>query len=65
MTGLQRVTKFPIAWVRSSIEFTVLTIGQWLGGVIGLGTIIFALGIGPCIAISLKIFGSSKSQSGL
>ena len=27
MTGLQRVTKFPIAWVRSSIEFTVLTIG--------------------------------------
>ena len=64
MTGLQRVTKFPIAWVRSSIEFTVLTIGQWLGGVIGLGTIIFALGIGPCIAISLKIFGSSKSQSG-
>ena len=27
MTGLQRVTKFPIAWVRSSIEFTVLKIG--------------------------------------
>ena len=63
MTGLQRVTKFPIAWVRSSIELTVLTIGWWLGGVIGLGTIIFALGIGPCLAISLKIFGSSKSQS--
>ena len=48
----------------SSIEITVLTIGWWLGGVIGLGTIIFALGIGPCLAISLKIFGSSKSQSG-
>ena len=64
MTGLQRVTSVPIAWIRSSIELTVLTIGWWLGGVIGLGTIIFALGIGPCIAISLKIFGSSKSQSG-
>ena len=64
MTGLQRVTNFPIAWVRSSIELTVLTIGWWLGGVIGLGTIIFALGIGPCLAISLKVFGSSKSQGG-
>ena len=62
MTGLQRVTNFPIAWVRSSIELTVLTIGWWLGGVIGLGTIIFALGIGPCLAFSLRIFGSSKSQ---
>ena len=63
MTGLQRVTNFPIAWVRSSIELTVLTIGWWLGGVIGIGTIIFALGIGPCLAISLKIFGLTKLQS--
>ena len=63
MTGLQRVTRFPIAWVRSTIELTVLTIGWWLGGVIGLGTIIFALGIGPCLAFTLRIFGSSKSQS--
>ena len=63
MTGLQRVTNFPIAWVRSSIEITVLTIGWSLGGVIGLGTIIFAFGIGPCLAFSLKIFGSFKSWS--
>ena len=64
MTGLQRVTKFPIAWIRSTIELTVLTIGWWLGGVVGLGTVIFALGIGPCLAISLKIFSPSNSQSG-
>ncbi|MDC3129432.1 YitT family protein [Paracoccaceae bacterium] len=64
MTGLQRVTKFPIAWIRSTIELTVLTTGWWLGGVVGLGTVIFALGIGPCLAISLKIFSSSNSQSG-
>jgi uncharacterized membrane protein YczE len=62
MTGLQRVTDFPIAWVRSIIEISVLTIGWWLGGVIGLGTILFALGIGPCLAISLTIFGSRKSK---
>ena len=64
MTGLQRVTNFPIAWIRSSIELTVLTIGWWLGGVIGLGTIIFALGIGPCLAFSLKIFGANETQCG-
>ena len=39
MTGLQRVTGLPIAWVRSTIEITVLTIGWWLGGIIGFGTI--------------------------
>ena len=60
MTGLQRVTGFPIAWVRSIIEITVLTIGWWLGGIIGLGTIFFAVGIGPCLAISLTIFSSKK-----
>ena len=63
MTGVQRITNFPIAWVRSSIEIMVLTVGWLLGGVIGLGTIIFALGIGPCLAVSLTIFGSSKSKS--
>ena len=63
MTGLQRITNFPIAWVRSSIEITVLTIGWSLGGVIGLGTIIFAFGIGPCLAFSLMIFGSLKCGS--
>jgi uncharacterized membrane protein YczE len=63
MTGIQRVTNFPIAWVRCSIEITVLAIGWWLGGVIGLGTIIFALGIGPCLALSLTIFGSNESKS--
>ena len=60
MTGLQKVTGFPIAWVRSIIEIIVLTIGWWLGGIIGLGTIFFAVGIGPCLAISLTIFSSKK-----
>lgn len=33
MTGLQRVTGFPIAWVRSGIEITVVAAGWWLVGV--------------------------------
>ena len=51
MTGFQRITGFPIAWVRASIEIVVVTIGWTLGGSIGLATIIFAFGIGPAVSV--------------
>ena len=53
MTGFQRITGFPIAWVRASIEIVVVTIGWALGGSIGLATIIFAFGIGPAVSVGL------------
>lgn len=53
MTGLQRVTSFPIAWVRTSIELTVVVLGWLLGGTVGLGTVMFAFGIGPAVSIGL------------
>ena len=53
MTGFQRITGFPIAWVRASIEIVVVTIGWTLGGSIGLTTIIFAFGIGPAVSVGL------------
>jgi len=53
MTGLQRVTEFPIAWVRMSIELTVVALGWLLGGTVGLGTLMFALGIGPAVSVAL------------
>ena len=53
MTGFQRITGFPIAWVRASIEIVVVTIGWTLGGSIGLATIIFAFGIGPAVSVGL------------
>ena len=53
MTGLQKVTGKPIALVRSSIEVTVVFFGWILGGTAGLGTVIFALGIGPAVAIGI------------
>lgn len=55
MTGLQAVTHRPIALVRMSIELTVVVIGWALGGTLGLGTIFFALGIGPAMAIGMQI----------
>ena len=53
MTGMQKVTNFPIAWVRSTIELSVVAIGWSLGGVAGIGTLFFAFGIGPSLAASL------------
>ena len=53
MTGVQRITGKPIALVRGTIEVTVVFFGWMLGGTAGLGTIIFALGIGPAVAIGI------------
>ena len=47
MTGLHRVTGWPIWVVRTGIEVVVLTIGWLLGGNVGVGTLAFALLIGP------------------
>ena len=55
MTGIQRVTGKPIALVRSTIEISVVFFGWILGGTAGLGTIIFALGIGPSVAIGIYL----------
>ena len=66
MTGLQQLTNFPIAWVRSGIEITAIIIGWALGGVVGLGTLLFAFLIGPSVASSLfvlsKMFGGEEDK---
>tara|TARA_B110001452_G_scaffold219483_1_gene191520 strand:+ start:3455 stop:4117 length:663 start_codon:yes stop_codon:yes gene_type:complete len=55
MTGLQRVTQYPIAWVRVCIEVSVVGVGWILGGTVGVGTLLFAFGIGPAVAFSLHL----------
>ena len=61
MTGLQRVTRLPIALVRTLIELSVIAIGWTLGGTLGLGTVFFALGIGPSMAIGMQILQSRST----
>lgn len=61
MTGVQKKTNWPIGRVRVGIEIIVLSIGILLGGTFGLGTIMFALGIGPAVAIFLGITERWKS----
>jgi uncharacterized membrane protein YczE len=57
MIGLQKKTKLPIAVVRATLEITVMSIGWYLGGTVGVGTLLFAFGIGPAVALSLYIVG--------
>ncbi len=53
MTGLQRKTNLPIALVRVLLEITVVSIGWYLGGTFGIGTLLFAFGVGPAVALGL------------
>ena len=55
MTGLQEATGLPIAWIRIGLEVTVVSVGWYLGGVVGMGTLLFAFGIGPCVAIGILL----------
>ena len=55
MIGLQQKTNFPIAVVRTFLEVTVVSVGWYLGGTVGIGTLLFAFGIGPAVALGLFI----------
>jgi len=56
MTGLVARTGWPIWVVRTGIEVTVVAIGWALGGNVGLGTLAFALLIGPMVHVTMPWF---------
>jgi uncharacterized membrane protein YczE len=56
MTGLVRRTGLSVRLVRTTIEVTVLAIGWLLGGVVGFGTVAYALVIGPLVHVLLPLF---------
>ena len=64
MTGIQEKTNLPIALIRAFLEITVVAIGWYLGGTVGMGTLLFAFGVGPAVALGLyivnKIFNANK-----
>ena len=65
MTGLQKIFDYPIAWVRAFIEITVILLGWFLGGTVGIGTLIFAFGIGPSIALGLHLISFANKKAPL
>ena len=64
MTGLQCLTGAPVAWVRNGIELSAVLIGWSLGGVVGVGTLLFAFLIGPSVAFSLFVLSKLVSDRG-
>lgn len=68
MTGLRRRTGRPIWVVRTCIEASVVVLGWLLGGVFGVGTLLYAAAIGPLVQRLLPLFtarsGAVRSRSG-
>lgn len=56
MTGLVRRTGWSIRRVRTGIELAVLALGWLLGGTVGVGTVLYALAIGPLTQTFLPLF---------
>ena len=55
MTGLQKKFSYPIPAIRILIETSVVFIGYTLEGTVGIATMLFAIGIGPSVALGLKM----------
>jgi uncharacterized membrane protein YczE len=65
MTGLHRRFGWRIAVVRTGLEVSALGVGWLLGGRVGIGTVIFALGVGPALALVLagmrSVYGTADA----
>tara|TARA_B100000989_G_C19352968_1_gene389918 strand:- start:329 stop:514 length:186 start_codon:yes stop_codon:yes gene_type:complete len=60
MTGITKNYDKPISSIRFTLEFFIVFLGWLLGGTFGIGTIIFAIFIGPFISLSLKLIPMLK-----
>lgn len=65
MTGLNEKTGIRVGRVRLGIEVIVLIIGWALGGVVGIGTLLFAVLIGQSVALAFGIVEQISPQKGL
>ena len=55
MVGLQQITNKSIPTIRTFIELSAVISGWLLGGIVGVGTILFVFGIGPCVGMGLTL----------
>ena len=58
MVGLQQKTNLPIAAVSAFLEITVVSLGWYLGGTVGVGVLFFAIVIGPSVGLGLFLTGN-------
>ena len=63
MVGLQKKTNTTIPVIRTFIELSAVTLGWFLGGVVGIGTILFVFGVGPCVGIGLTLVEKTSKKT--
>lgn len=64
MTGLHRRTGRSIRLMRTAVEVTVVVTGFVLGGTIGIGTVLYAVSIGPLAQLFLRVFAVLPASDG-
>ena len=64
MTGLHRLTGRSIRLMRTVIEVAVVAAGFALGGTVGIGTLLYALAIGPLAQLFLRVFAAPPASGG-
>ncbi|MFI2509924.1 YitT family protein [Streptomyces sp. NPDC018972] len=64
MTGLHRRTGVSVRLVRTAIEIAVVATGFVLGGTVGVGTLLYAVTIGPLAQLFLRVFAVPPASDG-
>ncbi len=64
MTGLHRRTGISIQAVRTALEVSVVVAGAFLGGTVGVGTLLYAVAIGPLAQLFLRVFTVPSESDG-
>lgn len=59
MVAIHLRTGWPVGSARAVLECGVLVVGVVLGGPVGIGTVLFALGIGPAVQVAFRVLGQS------
>ncbi|MFT4233515.1 MAG: hypothetical protein QM607_00695 [Microbacterium sp.] len=62
MTGIHSRFGWPTWRARAAVELTVLAIGWLLGGTVGIGTLVFAVGIGPAVHLALRVLSPKGTR---
>lgn len=62
MTGMHARLGWPIWLSRAAVEITVLAAGWLLGGTVGIGTVLFAVAIGPLVHVTLPLLDASRTR---
>ncbi|MFH9573116.1 YitT family protein [Streptomyces sp. NPDC017454] len=64
MTGLNQRTGLSVRLVRTAVEITVVLTGFALGGTVGVGTLLYAVSIGPLAQVFLRVFAVPPAPGG-